>query len=74
MVENEEKIKEKYKHLDKTDGPVFKIDNDPRFTKIGQVLSNTHVDELAQLYNILNVQMYLVGFRTQTPETAKPNN
>jgi lipopolysaccharide/colanic/teichoic acid biosynthesis glycosyltransferase len=68
MVENAEKLKEKYKHLDSTDGPVFKIGNDPRFTKIGKILAKTSLDELPQLINILKGDMRFVGFRPPLPD------
>ncbi len=52
-----------YKNLNEADGPVFKIFNDPRFTKIGKILSRTGVDELPQLINVLKGEMSLVGPR-----------
>ncbi len=46
------------------DGPVFfKIDNDPRITKIGKFLRNTSIDEIPQLFNVLIGDMSLVGNR-----------
>jgi len=63
MVKDAENLKEKYHHLNEADGPVFKIDNDPRFTKIGKVLSHTGFDEFPQFFNILRGEMSLVGPR-----------
>jgi len=63
MVKDAENLKEKYCHLNEADGPVFKIDNDPRFTKIGKVLSHTGFDEFPQFFNILRGEMSLVGPR-----------
>ncbi len=63
MVQNAEKLKAKYRRLNETDGPVFKIDNDPRFTKIGKVLSHTGFDEFPQFLNVLKGEMSLVGPR-----------
>jgi lipopolysaccharide/colanic/teichoic acid biosynthesis glycosyltransferase len=45
------------------DGPVFKIHNDPRFTKFGKFLSHTGLDELPQLWNVLRGDMALIGPR-----------
>lgn len=63
MIEEAEKLKEKYNHLNEADGPVFKIRNDPRFTKVGKFFSHTGLDELPQLFNILKGDMSLVGPR-----------
>lgn len=63
MVEGAEKLKEKYRHLNEADGPVFKIKNDPRFTRLGRILSHTGLDELPQFFNILKGEMSLVGPR-----------
>ncbi len=45
------------------EGPVFKMTNDPRITKVGNILRKTSVDELPQLVNILKGEMSLVGPR-----------
>lgn len=45
------------------DGPAFKMEDDPRFTKIGKFLSHTGVDELPQFFNIFLGNMNLVGPR-----------
>ena len=49
-------------------GPMFKITNDPRITKVGRFLRQTSLDELPQFYNILIGQMSLVGTRPPTPD------
>lgn len=45
------------------DGPQFKIDNDPRVTRVGAVLRATNIDEIPQLFNVVMGQMSLVGPR-----------
>lgn len=49
------------------DGPVFKMKNDPRITRVGRVIRKLSIDELPQLFNVLKGEMSLVGPRPAIP-------
>jgi lipopolysaccharide/colanic/teichoic acid biosynthesis glycosyltransferase len=71
MVKDAESLKEKIKHLNQANGPVFKVYDDPRFTKIGQFLAKIGIDELPQLINIVKGEMSFVGPRPLPLDEAK---
>jgi exopolysaccharide biosynthesis polyprenyl glycosylphosphotransferase len=63
MMPNAEQRQAELEHLNEVGGPVFKIKNDPRVTRVGGVLRKTSIDELPQLLNVLKGDMSLVGPR-----------
>ncbi len=63
----EARLAELHEHNANADGPLFKMRDDPRVTKIGRVLRRYSVDELPQLLNVLNGSMSLVGPRPALP-------
>jgi exopolysaccharide biosynthesis polyprenyl glycosylphosphotransferase len=68
MVNGAHTRRKDFAHLNECDGPVFKISNDPRVTRIGRLLRRTSIDEIPQFLNVLKGEMSLVGPRPPIPE------
>lgn len=67
MVIDADRHKDRLQHLNEMSGPVFKIRNDPRVTRIGKILRKFSIDEFPQFFNILKGDMSLVGPRPALP-------
>ena len=68
MYVDAERRKQELMAENQMDGPIFKLEHDPRITKTGAFLRKTSLDELPQFFNILLGQMSLVGTRPPTIE------
>lgn len=62
---------DKLLQFNEMDGPVFKIKNDPRITRVGSILRRTSIDELPQLWNVLCGEMSIVGPRPGIPREVE---
>ncbi len=67
MVDNAEELKARLMAQNQVDGPAFKIEGDPRITRVGHLLRRLRMDELPQLFNILSGDMAIVGPRPPLP-------
>jgi exopolysaccharide biosynthesis polyprenyl glycosylphosphotransferase len=63
MYQDAEQRLAEIEHLNEAQGPIFKMANDPRVTRVGRFLRKTSIDELPQLFNVLLGHMSLIGPR-----------
>lgn len=66
-LDAEERLK-KLKEKNGVDGPVFKMKNDPRITKVGRFIRKYSIDELMQLFNVFKGDMSVIGPRPALPK------
>ncbi len=74
MVSNAEELFDQLKEKNEKDGPVFKMKDDPRITRVGKFIRKTSIDELPQLFNILKGDMSIVGPRPSLPKEVSQYN
>jgi lipopolysaccharide/colanic/teichoic acid biosynthesis glycosyltransferase len=70
MIVNAEAAKQQLLDANEGSGPLFKLRNDPRITRVGHALRKYSIDELPQLFNVLTGSMSLIGPRPCLPAEA----
>jgi exopolysaccharide biosynthesis polyprenyl glycosylphosphotransferase len=71
MVSNADDLRNKMAELNESSGPLFKIRNDPRLTRVGRLIRRYSLDELPQVINILRGEMSLIGPRPNLPSEVQ---
>ena len=71
MVRDAESRRAELEARNELSGPIFKVTDDPRITRVGRFLRRTSIDELPQLWNVLRGEMSLVGPRPPLPHEVE---
>jgi exopolysaccharide biosynthesis polyprenyl glycosylphosphotransferase len=71
MVADAESRKGELLQMSQMNGPIFKMEDDPRITRVGRFLRKTSLDEFPQFINIVKGEMSLVGTRPPTPDEVE---
>ena len=72
MYEDAEERLEKLRAHNEADGPLFKMKDDPRRTRMGRFIRKTSLDELPQLINVLRGEMSIVGTAAGAAQRSRP--
>ena len=71
MCDHAEEMKESLLDQNEQEGPVFKINDDKRITRVGKFIRKTSIDEIPQFFNVLKGDMSIVGPRPPLPAEVK---
>ncbi len=71
MHKDADKERDKLRALNEASGPLFKIREDPRLTRVGRVIRKLSIDELPQFWNVIRGEMSIVGPRPPLPEEVQ---
>ncbi len=71
MVDGAEDLQSSLAELNEASGPLFKVRDDPRRTRVGRFLRRFSFDELPQLYNVIRGEMSLIGPRPNLPQEVE---